>query len=211
MITPQEIEDKKFGKGIRGYREEDVDQFLDIIIADLKSIMMEKDALEVRVKELEEELENKKATESAVYDALEKANSIANDISVGVEKRSALIIENAKDEAEAIARKSQLESEGYAKKIAAIKDRFDNLRAGYKEMLEKELAKYDSLEKELFAGIDAEVAEEAPKEEIQEAPQQEDVPAEETPVEEAPAEEAPAKEEGSSVIEINDIEQLIQE
>ena len=125
MITPQEIEDKKFGKGLRGYREEDVDQFLDIIIADLKSIMMEKDALEVRVSELESELETKKATESAVYDALNQANSIAQGISEGVEKRSALIIENAKEEAEAIARRSEAEAEGYAKKIAAIKDRFD--------------------------------------------------------------------------------------
>jgi len=205
MITPQEIEDKKFGKGIRGYREEDVDQFLDIIIADLKSIMMEKEALEVRVKELEGELENKKATESAVYEALDKANSIAQDISDGVEKRSALIIENAKEEAAIIARKSEEEAEGYAKKIAAIKDRFDSLKAGYKELLENELAKYDSLEKELFEGISIEIAEEPAAEPEEPAPAAEEKPAEE------PAEAAPKEAKEDAVVEINDIEQLIQE
>lgn len=192
MITPQEIEDKKFGKGLRGYREEDVDQFLDIIIADLKSILMEKEALEVRVSELESELENKKATESAVYEALEKANSIAKDLSEGVEKRSALIIENAREEADIIARRSQAESEEYEKKIAAIKGRFNDLKAEYKKMLEKEMSKFDDLEKDLFAETSVEPAE-APKEE-------------------EPAEDpAPAEAGEDAVIEINDIEQLIQE
>nr|WP_236878574.1 DivIVA domain-containing protein [Clostridioides difficile] len=31
MLTPIEIENKEFKKGLRGYRDEEVDEFLDII------------------------------------------------------------------------------------------------------------------------------------------------------------------------------------
>lgn len=34
MLTPIEIENKEFKKGLRGYRDEEVDEFLDIIKED---------------------------------------------------------------------------------------------------------------------------------------------------------------------------------
>ena len=37
MLTPVEIENKEFKKGIRGFREDEVDEFLDIVKEDLKT------------------------------------------------------------------------------------------------------------------------------------------------------------------------------
>lgn len=42
MLTPIEIENKEFKKGLRGYRDEEVDEFLDIIKEDYESLCREK-------------------------------------------------------------------------------------------------------------------------------------------------------------------------
>ena len=45
MLTPIEIENKEFKKGLRGYRDEEVDEFLDIIKEDYESLCRENTAL----------------------------------------------------------------------------------------------------------------------------------------------------------------------
>lgn len=39
MITPLEIQNKEFRRGIRGYKEDEVDEFLDKIILDYEKLL----------------------------------------------------------------------------------------------------------------------------------------------------------------------------
>ena len=39
MITPKEIEEKDFSRKLRGYDEDEVDEFLDEIILDLQALL----------------------------------------------------------------------------------------------------------------------------------------------------------------------------
>ena len=41
MITPADIENKVFSKAVRGYKEEEVDEFLDLLTLDLEKIITE--------------------------------------------------------------------------------------------------------------------------------------------------------------------------
>ena len=41
MITPADIEYKEFTKAVRGYKEEEVDAFLDLIIVDMENLIRE--------------------------------------------------------------------------------------------------------------------------------------------------------------------------
>ncbi len=41
MITPMDIENKEFKKGFRGYNEEEVDEFLDIVKEDFENLYRE--------------------------------------------------------------------------------------------------------------------------------------------------------------------------
>ena len=49
MLTPIEIENKEFKKGLRGYRDEEVDEFLDIIKEDYESLCRENTALKEKL------------------------------------------------------------------------------------------------------------------------------------------------------------------
>ena len=39
MITPMDIQNKAFNKGVRGYKEEEVDSFLDLITLDMEKLI----------------------------------------------------------------------------------------------------------------------------------------------------------------------------
>ena len=41
MITPADIENKEFSRGVRGYKEDEVDEFLDLIILDMEKLLKE--------------------------------------------------------------------------------------------------------------------------------------------------------------------------
>ena len=41
MITPIEIENKEFKKGIRGYNQDEVDEFLDMVKEDFEQLYRE--------------------------------------------------------------------------------------------------------------------------------------------------------------------------
>ena len=41
MITPLDIQNKEFAKGVRGYKEDDVDGFLDLLTLDMEKLLEE--------------------------------------------------------------------------------------------------------------------------------------------------------------------------
>ena len=45
MITPLEIQEKEFGRGLKGFKEEEVNEFLDQITLDLERLLAENDQL----------------------------------------------------------------------------------------------------------------------------------------------------------------------
>ena len=55
-ITPQEISDKAFSSTFRGYNQEEVDLFLDMIYFELEEMIRYKDETELYIKKLEERL-----------------------------------------------------------------------------------------------------------------------------------------------------------
>ena len=55
-ITPQEISDKAFSRSFRGYNQEEVDLFLDMIYFELEEMIRYKDETELYIKKLEERL-----------------------------------------------------------------------------------------------------------------------------------------------------------
>ena len=55
-ITALDIKDKQFTTKFRGYNEQEVDEFLDIIVDDYEDLVRDNRELAARVKELEEKL-----------------------------------------------------------------------------------------------------------------------------------------------------------
>jgi len=68
MLTPMDIENKEFKKGLRGYREEDVDEFLDIVKEDYEQITNENRNLKDKLSMYQEQINKYENIEgTAVY------------------------------------------------------------------------------------------------------------------------------------------------
>lgn len=156
MLTPHDIEVKEFGRAVRGYKTEDVDNFLDEIILDFQQLLDENKKLRGSVAELDADLRQYKKSESSMLNTLESAKKLMGDISLSAEKRAEVIINNANANAEAIQREakesiSKLTEEGerLAVRVKKFKDR-------YKELLKDELSQIDGSTEDLIAELERE-------------------------------------------------------
>lgn len=156
MITPLDIQSKEFAKGVRGYKEEDVDGFLDLLTLDWEKMIEENQRLKDQVKSLNADLSRYRSTESTVLETLEAAKALMGDISASAEKRAEILLKNAELDAERITREARESVEKLSEEAVAIRSSLNTFRTRYKFLLESELEKFDTLSAELFEDKDME-------------------------------------------------------
>ena len=150
MITPLDIQEKEFPKAVRGYKEDAVDEFLDLITMDYEAMLLENDKLQTEVDRLKAELVRYSSTENAVLETLEAAKSLMGDISASAERRAEILLKNAELDAELVLREAKESVERLTEENEALHGRFKKFQARYKSLLESELERFDTLSLELF-------------------------------------------------------------
>ena len=119
MITPLDIENKKFSKQMmNGYSVDEVDDFLDELTIDYTKNYKEVNELRSKVDELNKSLEHYKAIEETLQNTLVMAQSTAEDVKKDVkdgmikaEAKVHNIKEDIKEKAEKIHDKAKLKKE----------------------------------------------------------------------------------------------------
>ena len=150
MITPAEIQEKDFAKGVRGYKEEEVDKFLDLITLDFEKLIKENVRLKAEIAALESEHTKSRGSESSVIETLEAAKALMSDISISAEKRAAILLKNAEMDAELIVREAREAALRIDAEHKALKKNYNNFKDRYQQLLETELARLESLTSGLF-------------------------------------------------------------
>ena len=151
MITPLDIQNQEFSKGVRGYREDEVDGFLDLITMDFQKLIEENANLKDQVKTLNGELARYRSTEGMVLETLEAAKALMGDISASAERRAEILLKNAELDADRITREARESAERLHEENAGLRNRLNVFRTRYRTLLESELEKFDTLSTELFA------------------------------------------------------------
>ena len=108
MITPLDIENKRFGKQMmNGYNVDEVDDFLDEVMEDYESNYKEVAMLRTKVEELELSLTRYKTIESTLQNTLVMAQSTADEVKNVARQQADQIVSEAQREAENIIRASK--------------------------------------------------------------------------------------------------------
>lgn len=156
MIRPIDIQEKEFTRGVRGYKEEEVNEFLDEITIDLERLLEELRATREENSRLVMELERHRGTEGTVLETLEAAKTLMADISSSAEKRADILLKNAELDAQLMTKEAREMADRITEESAALKTRFINFRSRYKQLLESELQRFESLSGEMFPelGVD---------------------------------------------------------
>lgn len=191
MITPMDIHNKTFSKGLRGYSEEEVNDFLRQIVTDYEQIYREHREMEEEMDQMKVKLSNYERISDTMTATLQLAKDTAENVKKNAKRNADILISNAKMEGD----RQVKDAEDYRRRLAETmihtEGNMKNYVSKIRKDLELALASIDALENlkaPIVPGY-AYPAVELPKEE---APA--DAPAEEIPAEEAPDEAAPAEE-----------------
>lgn len=195
MITPMDIHNKTFSKGLRGYSEEEVNDFLRQIVTDYEQIYREHREMEEEMDQMKLKLSNYERISDTMTATLQLAKDTAENVKKNAKRNADILISNAKMEGE----RQVKDAEDYRRRLAETmihtEGNMKNYVSKIRKDLELALASIDALENLKapivpgYAYPAVELTEEAPA----------DAPAEEIPTEEvldktAPAEETPVEE-----------------
>ena len=148
MITPADIENKEFSRVKKGYSEEEVDEFLDLIIVDMEKLIRENRQLKNELSKAHTQVDKHMSTETSIYETLESARSLMNDIAASAERRAEILLKNAELEASLITREARESIAKYTEEGNKLKNRVDMLKERYRRMLESEMERLE------FSGAD---------------------------------------------------------
>lgn len=139
MMTLENIRNVEFNRG-RGYRAEEVDDFIDACADTVQQLMQEKEELNQKMKVLADKLVEYRNDEDSIRAALLNAQRTGDTVLREAEQKAQQIIEEAKTEAEnarqallARVEEEKQELERVQREVAAFKERLLSL---YKEHLE---------------------------------------------------------------------------
>ena len=108
MITPLDIENKKFNKQMmNGYNVEEVDNFLDEVLEDYEKNYRELTTMTSKVEELSGNLSHYKNIETTLQNTLVMAQTTAEEVKNVAKQQADQIIDEAKKQAEEIVRNSK--------------------------------------------------------------------------------------------------------
>ena len=157
MITPQDIQSKEFTRGVRGYKEEEVDSFLDEITIELEKLQSENRMLKDQVTQNAETLEHYRAQEGTLLETLEAAKALMSDISASSEKRAKILLKNAELDAELMQKEAKEAVERLTSETAELRNQYREFRSKFRTFLEAEMLRLDSIsETDIFGEKDME-------------------------------------------------------
>ncbi|MEW5921812.1 MAG: DivIVA domain-containing protein [Bacillota bacterium] len=101
-LSPIDIQNKEFSRSIRGYKADEVDEFMEQLAKDFEVAIKEKMSLEVDKKQLEERLAQYRKLEDTLHNAIIVAQETAEDVKRNANREAELIRREAEKEAQRI-------------------------------------------------------------------------------------------------------------
>ncbi len=98
MITPMDIHNKQFSRGLRGYNEEEVRDFLQQIVSDYEQIYREHREMEDELDQMKTKLANYEKISNTMTSALQLAKDAARNVTETAHRNADVMISNAKAE-----------------------------------------------------------------------------------------------------------------
>ncbi|MEF9933699.1 MAG: DivIVA domain-containing protein [Clostridium sp.] len=145
-ITPNEISNKDFKKGFRGYDMDEVDTFLDALREDYEKIYKANANYKEQIIVLKEKVEHYSNMENTLQNTLVLAQSAAQQAKDNSEKEADIILREAKREAQEIIKKAEATVSEINKEYEFIKQQFNSFKSRFKGMVEAQLEIVEKIE-----------------------------------------------------------------
>ena len=149
MITPLDIENKKFAKQMmNGYSVDEVDDFLDDLTIEYEKMFKENAEYKTQITRLKEDMEHYKAIESTLQSTLVMAQTTAEEVKSVANKQAEQIIAEAKLNAEKEVDNLENEISLKRKELEDVQREFDVYKAKMESLLISQLEILKEVNKE---------------------------------------------------------------
>ena len=139
MLTPLDIENKRFSKTLKGYNVDEVDDFLDQLTLEYEKLYKENAEYKEKIEESRRDLEHYKSVEHTLQNTLVMAQTTAEDIKSMAQKQADQIIRDAQSEARKAVEGITKDEFEIRKRTEELKRQFDVYKAKMEALLISQL------------------------------------------------------------------------
>ncbi|MFD0960290.1 DivIVA domain-containing protein [Paenibacillus chungangensis] len=138
-LTPLDIHNKEFSRRLRGYDEDEVNEFLDQVIKDYEALIRENKELQNNMLTLQEKLNHFSNIEETLSKTIIVAQEAADEVRNNAKKEAQLIIKEAEKNADRIVNDSLSKSRKIALEVEELKKQASIYRARFRTLVEAQL------------------------------------------------------------------------
>jgi cell division initiation protein len=139
MLTPLDIHNQEFRVVLRGYSQDEVDDFLDKVVADFEALLKQNAEFKEELDELRERIEQYRQLETTLHNALVVAQGTAEEVKENARKEAQLIVREAEDEASRRLRTGEARLRELDEQAAQLHREAQAFRAHVRSQLESQL------------------------------------------------------------------------
>jgi len=149
-LTPLDIRHKEFKRGMRGYVDGEVDEFLDEIADEFERLFKENIELSEHGEALQEKLDQYRNLEATLQNTLVAAQRSAEELRANAQKEAQLMLSEAELKAREMVNESYADKQAVEKQIVVLKSSEEDFRFKFRSLLEgyvKQLGEVDEQSK----------------------------------------------------------------
>lgn len=143
-LTPLDIHNKVFTRSLRGYNEDEVNDFLDQVVKDYEMVIREKKVLDEKASQLNERLSHFTNIEETLNKSILVAQETAEELKGNAAKESKLIIKEAEKNADRIINEALSKSRRISIEVEELKKQAKVFRTRLKMLVEAQLDMIDT-------------------------------------------------------------------
>jgi cell division initiation protein len=145
-LTPLDIRHKDFKRGMRGYVDSEVDEFLDEVADEFERLFKENIELAERCDTLQEKIDHYRTLEETLQKTLVSAQRSAEELKANSQKESQLILHEAELKARQMVNESYADKQAIEKQMVVLRSSEEDFRFKFRSLLEgylKQLVEID--------------------------------------------------------------------
>ena len=135
-LTPLDIRHKEFKRGMRGYADVEVDEFLDEVADEYERLFKENIDLQDRVESLEEKVAGYKRIEDTLQKTLVNAQASAEEQKQNANKQAQLILQDAELKSRQMVNEAYSERQSIEQSMAKLKSAEEDFRFKFRQLLD---------------------------------------------------------------------------
>jgi cell division initiation protein len=135
-LTPLDIRHKEFKRGMRGYADVEVDEFLDEVADEYERLFKENIDLQDRVESLEEKVAGYKRIEETLQKTLINAQASAEEQKQNANKQAQLVLQDAELKSRQLVNEAYSERQAIEQSMAKLRSAEEDFRFKFRQLLD---------------------------------------------------------------------------